>query len=108
MRSSPRRHSVRRFASSGALEKRARAPLTAMKNEKSSGHAAALLKELLDLLLWADRAPKLPVKKFHRAKERRELRRAAARLREGNAQTPSKSGHTAEGTAAIPEPTAQP
>src|SRR5206468_7002806 len=42
---------------------------------------------------------------YHRAKERRELRRIAARLREGKAQTPSKSGHTAEELADIHERT---
>lgn len=77
-----------------------------MTNEKTSGHAAALLNQLLDVLLWADRAPTSPVKKFHQAKERRELRRAAARLRAGQAE-PRHTDLTREELADIYERTAR-
>jgi len=76
-----------------------------MKNEKSSGPAAAVLNQMLDLMLRADHAPTSPMKKRHQAKERRELRRSAERLRQGKSQPPEGTGCTAEELADIYERT---
>lgn len=59
--------------------------MTIMKNEHPSGHAAALLNQMLEVLMWADRAPRSPISEFHPVKERREIRRAAARMRDAPA-----------------------
>jgi len=60
--------------------------MTNTNSEKTSGRAAALLHQALDVLRRADHAPASPVRAFLRAAERREFRRGAKRLRAGKAQ----------------------
>jgi hypothetical protein len=67
-----------------------------MKSEKTSGRAAALLSQALDVLRRADHAPDSPVRAFLRAAERREFRRSAKRLRAGKAQPRNENLPAAE------------
>lgn len=74
-----------------------------MKNEKSSGRAAALLNQALDVALRAESAPASPVKTFLQADARREFRRCAQRLRAGKVRPRYKDRYTAEELADIYE-----
>jgi hypothetical protein len=60
--------------------------MTNRNSEKTSGRAAALVNQALDVLRRADQAPRSPVRAFLRAAERREFRRSVKRLRTGKAQ----------------------
>jgi hypothetical protein len=71
------------------------------KNDKASARAVALINQTIDVLLRAGRAPTSPVNEFQRAKQRRELRRLAKRLREGKAEPRDESLHSAEELADI-------
>lgn len=54
-----------------------------MKNEDLAEHAMALVKKVIDMMRASDDLPTSPLRSFHSAPERRELRRHAARLRKG-------------------------
>jgi hypothetical protein len=89
--------------------------MTVMKNNNASPsaspsasaaeRAAALVNQAIDVLRQADYAPASPLNTFTPAKLRRELRRNAKRLRQGNAQPRYKNLHTAEELAGIYEQT---
>ena len=81
--------------------------MTVMKNEKASERAAALVREAVDVLQRADKAPDSPVNSFLPAKLRRRFRRAAERLRLGKAQPRYRNLHTSEELADIYERTVQ-
>ena len=69
--------------------------------------AVALAQEYLEILRRCEDAPASPVNTFVPAKRRRELRRDAARLREGKAEPRYKNLHTARQLADLYERTAQ-
>jgi hypothetical protein len=76
-----------------------------MKNDDASARAVALMNQAIDALQRAQRAPDSPVPTYAPAKLRRELRREAARLRQGKTEPRYKNLHTAEGLADIYERT---
>ena len=78
-----------------------------MSNQKTSERAAALLHEIIDLLLRGENAPHSPVDTFVPAKMRRTLRRGAERLRRGVARPRYRNRFTAEPLADIYERTAR-
>ena len=78
-----------------------------MTNEEKAARAVALMNEAVDVMLRARTAPDSPVNKYSPPKLRRELRRDAARLREGKAEPRYKNLHTAEELADIYERTVQ-
>jgi hypothetical protein len=78
-----------------------------MKNDNASERAVALVHEAVDVLLRAEHAPDSPVNAFVPAKRRRELRRAAVRLRQQKAQPRYRNLHTSEQLADIYERTVQ-
>ena len=77
------------------------------KNDDASARAVALMNQVIDVFQRAQRAPDSPVTTYAPAKLRRELRREAARLRQGKAEPRYKNLHTAEGLADIYERTVQ-
>ncbi|HEY6138637.1 MAG TPA: hypothetical protein VI670_12835 [Thermoanaerobaculia bacterium] len=76
-----------------------------MTNEDKAARAAALMNEAVDVMLRARQAPHSPVNQYAPPKLRRELRRHAARLREGKAEPRYKNLYTAEELADIYERT---
>jgi hypothetical protein len=76
-----------------------------MKNDNASERATALVQEAIDVLQRAGNAPDSPVNSLLPAKERRQLRRAARRLREGKSQPRYRNLHTAEELAEVYERT---
>jgi hypothetical protein len=78
-----------------------------MKNLTAPERAVALVYEALDVLQRADNAPDSPVNTLLPAKQRRELRRSAKRLRQGKSQPRFRNLHTAEELADIYERTVQ-
>jgi hypothetical protein len=78
-----------------------------MKNGNASERATALVNEAIEVLLRAERAPASPVNTFSPAKKRRELRRAAKRLRGGTVEPRYKNLHSPEQLADIYERTVQ-
>jgi ElaB/YqjD/DUF883 family membrane-anchored ribosome-binding protein len=81
--------------------------MTAMKNQNASQLATALVQEAVDVLQRAGKAPDSPVNTFRPAKERRELRRLAMRLRQRKAQPRYRNLHTSDELADICERTVQ-
>jgi len=81
--------------------------MTAMKNQNASQLATALVEEAVDVLQRAAKAPDAPVNDFQPAKERRELRRLAMRLRQGKARPRYRNLHTSDQLADICERTVQ-
>jgi hypothetical protein len=78
-----------------------------MKNENASERVVALVHEAIDVLQRAEKAPDSPVHAFLRAKQRRELRRNAQRLRRRSVQPRYRNLHTSEELADIYERTVQ-
>lgn len=78
-----------------------------MKQENASEHAVALMQQAMDALQRAQQAPASPVNTFLPAKLRREARRSAARLRQGQLQPRYGNLHTPEQLADIYERTAR-
>ena len=78
-----------------------------MKYGNASERAKALVHEAIEVLQRAERAPGSPVNAFLPAKTRRQLRRAARRLREGQTQPRYRNLHTSEELADIYERTVQ-
>lgn len=78
-----------------------------MKNGNASERAKTLVHEAIEVLHRAGRAPDSPVNTFLPAKKRRQLRRAARRLREGKSQPRYRNLHTAEELADSYERTVQ-
>jgi hypothetical protein len=78
-----------------------------MKNHNVSQLATALVQEAVDVLQRAGKAPESPVNTFRPAKERRELRRLAMRLRQRKAQPRYRNLHTSDELADICERTVQ-
>ena len=78
-----------------------------MNDDNASARALELVQQALEILLRGETAPTSPITTFLTAKMRRELRRNAARLREGKAEPRYKNLHTAEELAAVYERTAQ-
>src|SRR5438874_13372121 len=76
-------------------------------NNNASERAAALLHEAIDVLQRANKAPQSPVNTLLSAKQRREMRRGIARLRQGKTQPRYKNLHSAEELADIYERTVQ-
>lgn len=74
-----------------------------MKQENASERAVALMQQAVDALQRAQQAPAAPVNTFLPAKLRREARRSAARLRQGQLQPRYPNLHTAEQLADIYE-----
>jgi hypothetical protein len=81
--------------------------MTAMKNHNASQLATALVQEAVDVLQRAGKAADSPVNTFQPAKERRELRRLAMRLRQRKAQPRYTNLHTSDELADICERTVQ-
>jgi hypothetical protein len=81
--------------------------ITVMKNYNPSQRAAALVQEAIDVLQRAGNAPDSPVTTVRPAKERRELRRLAMRLRQRKAQPRYTNLHTSDELADICERTVQ-
>ena len=81
--------------------------MTVMKNNHASKRAAELVHQALDVLQRVDRAPSSPLHEFLQAKQRREFRRRAMRLRMGKTQPRYQNLHTAEELAGIYERTAR-
>ncbi len=77
------------------------------KHNDASERAVALVNQVLDVLQRAAHAPASPVNAFTPAKQRREFRRRAARLRAGKVQLRYRNLHTAEELADILERTVQ-
>jgi hypothetical protein len=80
---------------------------TVMKNENASERAIALVNEAIEVLQRAENAPDSPVNAVLPAKTRRELRRAARRLRGGESQPRYRNLHTSKQLADIYERTVQ-
>lgn len=78
-----------------------------MNEPDKTERAVALVDRALDVLLRAEEAPHSPVNTFLTAKMRRQLRRAAKRLRRGEVEPRYKNLHSAESLAAIYERTAR-
>ncbi|HEX3070343.1 MAG TPA: hypothetical protein VHX14_17380 [Thermoanaerobaculia bacterium] len=78
-----------------------------MKNQNAFERASALIHETLDVLQRAERAPLSPVNTFLTAKMRREMRRAARRLRQRKAQPRYRNLHTSDELADIYERTVE-
>jgi hypothetical protein len=78
-----------------------------MKNDNASQRAVALVQEAVDVLQRAGSAPDSPVNTFNPAKERRELRRLAMRLRQRKAQPRYRNLHTSDELADICERTVE-
>ncbi|MEA2327115.1 MAG: hypothetical protein QOE68_2074 [Thermoanaerobaculia bacterium] len=81
--------------------------MTSMKNDNASERAVALVQEAIDVLLHAEHAPDSPVNAFLPAKQRRQFRRAAMRLRQRKAQPRYKNLHSAEELADVYERTVE-
>jgi len=79
--------------------------MTIMKNNNASERAAVLLRQVIDVLQRAEKAPDSPVNTFVPGKQRRLLRRGAERLRCGEAQPRYTNLFTAEQLADIYEQT---
>jgi hypothetical protein len=78
-----------------------------MKNDNPSQRAAELVQEAIDVLQRAGNAPVSPVNTVRPAKQRRELRRLAMRLRQRKAQPRYRNLHTSDELADICERTVQ-
>lgn len=78
-----------------------------MKNNNASQRATALVQEAVDVLQRAGNAPDSPVNAVLPAKQRRELRRLAVRLRQRKAQPRYTNLHTSDELADICERTVQ-
>jgi hypothetical protein len=74
-----------------------------MKNDNAPERAVALMNEYLDVLQRVEQAPDSPVNTFLTAKQRRELRRDAKRLRKRQVEPRYKNLHNAEELAGIYE-----
>src|SRR3954468_23257241 len=78
-----------------------------MMNDNASQRAVALVQEMVDVLLRTGNAPESPVTACLPARDRRELRRGAARLRQQKVEPRYKNLHSAEELADLFERTAQ-
>lgn len=78
-----------------------------MSNQQTSERAAALLEEIIDLLVWDETAPHSPIDGYAAGKARRRMRRAAELLRRGEARPKYRNLFTAEQLADICERTAK-
>jgi hypothetical protein len=81
--------------------------MTSMKNDNASERAVALVQEMIDVLQRTGKAPESPLTACLPARDRRELRRRAARLRQQKAEPRYKNLHSAEELADLYERTAQ-
>ena len=76
-----------------------------MKQENASERATVLVQQALDVLRRAEQAPDSPVNTFMPASQRRQYRRAAARLRQGKSRPRYLNLHTPQELADIYERT---
>jgi hypothetical protein len=81
--------------------------MTVMKNENASQRAVALVQEMVDVLQRTGSAPDSPLTASLPARDRREFRRRAARLRQQKVEPRYKNLHSAEELADLYERTAQ-
>lgn len=78
-----------------------------MKKKYPSERAAELWNQAIDALRRTENAPTSPIRKFHSAKERKELRRKAKQLRRGQLDSPYPNVTSREELADIYDRTAQ-